>query len=478
MPRRNLSAITMVAAVSLFCWQASHGAKPKDEMMELYGLFVDAVEQVETNYVRPVNRRELLESALKGMLQNLDPHSQFITQTEWKSFRKQIEGRYGGIGITVENDPDTERLKVIAPMVGTPAYAAGVLSGDLIVEIDGQSTEGIGPDRAAEILTGRVGTPVNLKVRHEGDNSTEVLTMNRSFIDVPSVLGDTRKADDTWDFMLDKERKIGYVRITSFIQNTTEELKHALSDLKEQGMKGLVLDLRDNPGGLLSSAVEVSDLFVDEGLIVSTKGRNTPKKEYEAQKDAIYTDFPMVVLVNGGSASASEILSACLQDHKRAKIVGTRSFGKGSVQNIIELEDGNSVLKLTVASYFRPSGKNIHRFKNAKDSDEWGVTPDKDLAVKLTSEQYFSYARARRARDLISSRRAKPKVEPKAETKADGDAPKTTEVAKADVKPAAGADAPKVKATAKGEKRPFADLQRDKALAVMVSELASAAAKK
>src|SRR4051794_23606413 len=148
MPRRNLYTIAMVAAVSLFCWQATQGARPKDEMMELYGLFVDAVEQVEANYVRPVNRRELLESALKGMLQNLDPHSQFINESEWKSFKKQIEGRYGGIGIQVEVDPDSERLKVIAPMVGTPAYQAGVLAGDLILEIDGQSTDGMTPDRA------------------------------------------------------------------------------------------------------------------------------------------------------------------------------------------------------------------------------------------------------------------------------------------------------------------------------------------
>jgi carboxyl-terminal processing protease len=343
MPRRNLYAITMVAAVSLFCWQATQGARPKDEMMELYGLFVDAVEQVEANYVRPVNRRELLESALKGMLQHLDPHSQFINESEWKSFKKQIEGRYGGIGIQVEMDPDSDRLKVIAPMVGTPAYQAGVLAGDLILEIDGQSTDGMTPDRAVEVLTGRVGTPVKLKVRHEGDNKDEVLSMTRAIIDVPSVLGDRRKPDDTWDYMLDHDRKIGYVRITSFIQNTTEELKQALAGLKAEGMKALILDLRDNPGGLLSAAVEVSDLFVDKGMIVSTKGRNTPEKKYEAQRDAPYTDFPMVVLVNQGSASAAEIVSACLQDLKRAKVVGQRSFGKGSVQNILELEDGNSV---------------------------------------------------------------------------------------------------------------------------------------
>jgi carboxyl-terminal processing protease len=485
MPRRNLYAITMVAAVSLFCWQASQGARPKDEMMELYGVFVDAVEQVEANYVRPVNRRELLESALKGMLQNLDPHSQFINQSEWRSFRKQIEGRYGGIGITVEPDQDSERLRVIAPMVGTPAYNAGVLAGDTILEIDGQSTEGMATDRAVEVLTGRVGTPVKLKVRHEGDNNPETLTMNRAIIDVPSVLGDSRKPDDTWDFMLDKDRKIGYVRITSFIQNTTDELKAALSELKEQGMKALVLDLRDNPGGLLSAAVEVSDLFVNDGVIVSTKARNTPTKVYEAQHDAPYTDFPMTILVNGGSASAAEIVSACLQDHKRAKVIGTRSFGKGSVQNIIELEDGNSVLKLTVASYLRPSGKNIHRFKNAKDSDEWGVKPDKGLEVKLSTRQYIAYATGRRARDLISNRHPHPKAVETAkgddkdkdkdrEAKAKGDKAQPDDK---DIDDAPHEDNPQ-KERDRLQKRPFVDSQREKALAVVKEELDAAMAKK
>jgi carboxyl-terminal processing protease len=467
MPRRNLYAIAMVAAVSLFCWQATEGAKPKDEMMELYGLFVDAVEQVESNYVRPVNRRELLESALRGMLQNLDPHSQFINESEWKFFRKQIEGKYGGIGIQVEVDPDAERLKVIAPMVGTPAYTAGVLSGDLILEIDGQSTDGMTPDKAVEVLTGRVGTPVKLTVKHEADNKSEVLSMTRAIIDMPSVLGDSRKADDTWDFMLDHERKIGYIRVTSFIQNTTEELKHALAELKGDGMKALILDLRDNPGGLLSAAVEVSDLFLDNGTIVSTKGRNTPSKVYEAQKDGQYTEFPMVVLVNQSSASAAEIVSAALQDHKRAKVVGQRSYGKGSVQNILELEGGNSVLKLTVASYLRPSGKNIHRFKNAKDSDEWGVSPDPSLEVKLTPEQYLSYARARRKRDLVSNRRGKKPEAAKVET------------AKADEKPKDGEkDKDKEKDKAETAKKPAADLQLDKALAVVREEITTPTARK
>jgi carboxyl-terminal processing protease len=461
MPRRNLFAIVMVAAVAASCWQATrtHGAKPKDEMMELYGLFVDAVEQVEANYVRPVNRRELLESALRGMLHELDPHSQFITETEWKSFRKQIEGRYGGIGIQVEIDNDSERLKVLAPLVGSPAYAAGVLPSDLILEIDGQTTEGMDSDKAVEVLTGRIGTPVKLTVRHEGDNKIETLSMNRAIIDVPSVLGDVRKADDSWDYMLDHDKKIGYVRITSFIQTTPDELKHALDELKDEGMKGLILDLRDDPGGLLSAAVEVCDLFIDGGTIVSTKGRNTPTKTHEAKKDGEFVDFPMVVMVNQGSASAAEIVSACLQDHKRAKVVGHRSYGKGSVQNIIELEGGNSILKLTVASYYRPSGKNIHRFKNAKETDEWGVTPDKGLEVKLTPREYFAYSQARRTRDLVTNRRAhKPEENGKAEPKEKGKEATKAEPSK---------DAPKA------QPRPFIDTQRDKALAVMKEEIAS-----
>src|SRR3954453_12563147 len=207
MPRRNFFAIVMVGAVSLFCWQATHGAKPKDEMMELYGLFVDAVEQVESHYVRPVDRRELLESALKGMLQNLDPHSAYINTSEWKQFKRQIEGRFGGIGIQVGRAPAPSRLKVIAPMVGTPAYEAGVLAGDLIMEIDGQSSEGMNPDKAVEVLTGRPGTQVKLQVLHEGDEKAETRRMPRAIIDVPSFLGDSRKPDDQWDFMLDKEKK-------------------------------------------------------------------------------------------------------------------------------------------------------------------------------------------------------------------------------------------------------------------------------
>jgi len=456
MPRRNFFAIVMVGAVSLFCWQATHGAKPKDEMMELYGLFVDAVEQVESHYVRPVDRRELLESALKGMLQNLDPHSSFINTSEWRQFKKQIEGRFGGIGIQVGMDPDVNRLKVIAPMVGTPAYQGGILAGDVIMEIDGHSTEGMGPDKAVEVLTGRPGTPVTLTVLHEGEEKTEKITLNRAIIDVPSVLGDSRKPDDRWDFMYDKENKIGYVRISSFIPNTTEELKKALAELKSEGMRGLVLDLRDNPGGLLNAAVEISDLFITDGRIVSTKGRNIAGKNYDGQKEGTYEGFPMVVLVNEHSASAAEIVSACLQDDHRAKVVGQRTYGKGSVQNIIELEDGNSVLKLTVATYQRPSGKNIHRFKNAKDSDEWGVSPDPGLEVKVTGRDYSNWFFGRRDRDSLSRGR-RPRNAPEKEKEKEKDAEPAAEQARA---------------------KPFVDRVLNKALEVIKEDLKEPVAKK
>ena len=437
MPRRNLYAIAMVGAVSLLCWQVSQGAKPKDDVSEMYGVFVDAVEQVQQNYVRPVSRRELMESALKGMLSNLDPHSAYINTSDWKSFRRQIEGKFGGVGMTVEADDDTKRLKVIAPMVGTPAYAAGVMAGDLILDIDGVSTEGLTIDKAVEQLQGQPGTPVKLNILHEGAEKPEVLTVTRAIIEIPSVMGDRRKPNDEWEFMIDRDKKIGYIRITNFIADTADNVKDALESLKKEGMKALVLDLRDDPGGLLSSAVEISDLFVEEGKIVSTKGRNTAEKTFEAHKEGTFTGFPMVVLVNHNSASASEILAACLQDHNRALVVGERSFGKGSVQNILDLEDGNSVLKLTVATYWRPSGKNIHRFKNAKESDEWGVSPSPGLDLKMSREEYHNWFLGRRERDFLSSRNK----------------PKPDDAKKDD------------------KKKPFADKQLDKALSVLSEKL-------
>jgi carboxyl-terminal processing protease len=478
--------MAMIGAISLFCWQATQGAKPKDEMLELYGLFVDAVEKVEANYVRPVSRRELLENALEGMLQSLDQHSSYINTGEWKQFRKQIEGKFGGIGIQVGVDPETSRLRVIAPMVGTPAYEAGVLAGDQIMEIDGLSTEGMSPDKAVDVLTGRPGTAVKLSVLHEGIEQAETVSITRAIIEVPSVLGDRRGANDQWEFLIDKDRKIGYVRISSFIQNTADELRKALEQLKEEGVKGLILDLRDNPGGLLSSAVEISDLFLDvsgkyNGKIVSTEGRNTIPKSYIAQKDSPYEELPMVVLINQNSASASEIVSAALEDNNRATVIGQRSYGKGSVQNLLELEDGNSVLKLTVASYHRPNGDNIHRFRDSKSTDKWGVSPSPGMEIKLTPSEYLRWFVGRRDRDLKSAakgQRKHPEAVPTPEKTKTKNAEKPQDAGKAKSK-----DVEKAKTDEKAkpqlrirsphaEPGPFVDKVLDKALEVIKGKIA------
>ena len=484
MLRRSFFSIAMIASVSVCCWQATQGAKPKDEMLELYGLFVDAVEKVELNYVRPVTRRELLENALEGMLQNLDPHSSFINTSEWQQFRRQIEGKFGGIGIQVDLDNDSGRLRVVAPMVGTPAYEAGILAGDQIMEIDGKSAEGMSTEKAIEVLTGRPGTDVKLSVLHEGSEDPVTISLTRAIINIPSVIGDRRKPDDQWDLIIDKDKKIGYIRITGFNEHTADELRKILEQFKDDGGKGLILDLRDDPGGLLSAAVEVSDMFLEKGEIVSTKGRNTQPRHYEAQKDSTFeaSDIPMVVMVNQNSASASEIVAAALQDHKRAVVVGQRSYGKGSVQNLIDLDGGSSILKLTVASYYRPSGENIHRFKNAKTTDKWGVSPDSGMEVKLNHRDFVAWFVARRERDrgaLAKGHRktAEPdkagaKTEDKKPQEKTGDKPaQKTEAGKTQEKTAAKPN------SAQASSAKFLDRQLDKALEIIRTRLAEVKAK-
>jgi carboxyl-terminal processing protease len=217
------------------------------------------------------------------------------------------------------------------------------------------------------------------------------------------VLGDHYKPDGSWDYMLDKENKIGYIRLTHFSRHSAIELEKAVNELLEQGMKGLILDMRFDPGGLFSQATEIADMFIDGGVIVSTKGRNSPTRTWEAKKEGTFPNFPMAVIINHYSASASEIVAACLQDHHRAVIIGERSWGKGSVQNVIELEGGASALKLTTASYHRPSGKNIHRFPGATEKDEWGVKPDPGYAIKFTPAETLEYSETYRPeRDVLS----------------------------------------------------------------------------
>ncbi len=377
-------------------------AWPEQEQYELYKLLVDTIDQVERNYVKDIDRRELFEAAIQGVLGKLDPYSAYIGPEQLKQFRSSVEAEFGGIGIQISVDDG--RLKVLSPLVGTPAYRAGILAGDWIVEIDGESTKGVTIDQAVKRLKGEPGTKVILSVISEGGSKKRTVEVPRERIHVETVLGDHRDAEDAWNFMLDEKNRIGYVRLTAFSRDTARELQRVLEQLKAKNARGLILDLRFNPGGLLSAAIEVADLFLSKGRIVSTTGRNTPERVWDAKKNATFENVPMVVLVNRYSASASEIVAACLQDNQRALIVGERTWGKGSVQNVIELEEGASALKLTTAAYRRPSGKNIHRFNQSDENGEWGVVPDDGYEMKLDGTELANLVQDRRERDVVRPR--------------------------------------------------------------------------
>lgn len=367
------------------------------EEYELFKTLVDVMDQVEENYVEDVDRRELLKAAIRGVLSKLDPYSNYIEPTHVDRFRSSIESEFGGIGIQVGMRDG--HLTVLSPIVGTPAYKAGVLAGDRIIAIEGEPTKGLSLDECINKLKGKAGTAVTFTIQHV-DGTEETVTVRREVIRVETVLGDRRNEHDAWNFIYSNRNDIAYIRMTSFSRDTASELRQAIEQAKQQGMKGLVLDLRFNPGGLLESAIEVCDMFIKEGRIVSTKDRGGRSRTWDAKAEGTLDDFPMAILVNRFSASASEIVSACLQDHKRAVIVGERTWGKGSVQNVINLEGGGA-LKLTTAAYFRPSGRNIHRTEGARQTDEWGVSPDEGFKVQLTDAETADLIEWRRQRDVV-----------------------------------------------------------------------------
>lgn len=331
-------------------------ALPEDEAV-YRGLsnFTKVLDLIERNYVDKVDSEELTNNAIEGMLKTLDPYSAYLSPERYKELEIGTSGEFGGVGmeVAVENGV----LKVISPIEGSPADLAGIKPGDLITEIDGKPTGGMVVYDAVKLLRGPKGSNVTITVTREGEGSRNI-TLTRDVIHIKSVKYK----------LLDNE--IGYIKISQFQENVSDELKDALSKLElDNGgsLRGLVLDLRNNPGGLLDEAIEVADQFIDKGLIVSVRGRTSNQsKEYYATKGDSERDISLVVLVNKGSASASEVVAEALQDSKRATIIGSKTFGKGSVQTIIQLDDGSG-LKLTTAKFYAPSGRSI---------SDVGVTPD------------------------------------------------------------------------------------------------------
>ena len=309
--------------------------------------FSNILSIVKKNYVEDVETKALVSGAINGMLNSLDPHSAFLTPELYKDLQSDTQGRFGGLGIEITVKGGI--LTVVSPIEDTPAFKAGIKPGDQIFKIEDEFTKDMSLVDAVKKMRGLKGTKINLMIRRDGVADLLDFTLVRDVIRVQSVKSRSLEAG------------YGYVRLAQFQERSDRDLQRALEKLtgEKSGLKGLVLDLRNNPGGLLNQAVRVSDMFLDSGLIVYTEGRiESQKQKFFAQKDGTWTDFPIVVLVNGGSASASEIVAGALQDHKRAVVLGTKTFGKGSVQTILPLDD-NSALRLTTARYFTPKGRSI-----------------------------------------------------------------------------------------------------------------------
>ncbi len=318
--------------------------------------FTRVLDLIERNYVEEVDPEKLTNSAIDGMLKTLDPYSTYLSPERYRELEIGTSGEFGGVGMEVSEENGV--LTVITPIEGSPAEKAGIKPRDQIIEIEGKSTQGMVVQEAVRILRGPSGTPVKITIRREGEKEPRVITLIRDKIVVKSVKPELL------------ENGIGYVKLAQFQDRTSQELTEAISGLEAQNggeLRGLILDLRNNPGGLLTEAIDVVDEFIDSGLIVSVRGRTQDQtREYYATKNGSFQTFPVVVIVNDGSASASEVVAEALQDSKRAVILGTKTFGKGSVQTIIKLEDGSG-LKLTTAKFYAPSGRSIN---------EVGVTPD------------------------------------------------------------------------------------------------------
>ncbi len=390
MNREKLAWTISVLLIAILAFQIPHGMAQRDNDYAFVRTLVDIHRQVSTNYVESVDESKLEDAAINGMLGQLDPFTVYVPPAKQEEFDQLLEGNFKGVGIQL-NQRDDGKVEVITPIDGSPAFKAGVQAGDIVLKVNGESLEGLKltPDILKKIK-GAIGTSVTLTLQHEGAKDPVDLTMTREEVIVPTIKGYSRKPNNTWDYYVSDEPKIAYVRLTQFTPDSFEKLKAVVTDLLKDGMKGLVFDLRWNPGGRLDEAVKIIDLFIDKGIIVSTKGRNRPERIERAKAVGTLPKFPMVVLVNEHSASASEVVSGSLMDNHRAVVVGTRTYGKGSVQELIPLEGGNGELKMTVAYYYLPSGRLVHRKKDATD---WGVEPMINVPMDDATERAVAQAR-------------------------------------------------------------------------------------
>jgi carboxyl-terminal processing protease len=418
MSQRNLTFLIIGAAVSYACYLCG-------EQNPFARYAAHSLSQIHAGSLEHVPNQELFNAAMSGMVDVLhkhgDEHSQFISRDDADPFRAEMRQQFGGIGVRIRFRGDPPELVIVGtPDPGTPAAGSHIRAGDRVIAIDDKPTDGMTMSEVLHAMRGDPGQSVRLTVEHAKGERPETVALVRDVIVVDSILGDRRTAEGGWEFRLADSPDIAQVRITAFGSKTTEELAHVLAKLAKGGTKAVILDLRDNPGGALDAAVAICDMFLPAGLpIVETRDRDgsvrsryttTGKGQFQiALSSGATAGLPssaphglqLAILINQNSASASEIVAACLQDHHRAAVVGQRSYGKGTVQQLIPIESGQSLLKLTAASYWRPSGKNIHRRPDATEADDWGVSPDIDLDVALDEKEYEAFVKYRDDRDLL-----------------------------------------------------------------------------
>lgn len=396
MLRKSLLVISVATVTAAIAAQLTVAATRQSAYSWLDPL-IDVQTMVNRDFVTEPDRDALRDGAIQGMLDSLgDPYTEFIPAQDVAEFDKQTRGQFVGIGAEVRMQDGW--LLIVSPLEDSPAYRAGVMANDRVTAIDGESTFNKTVNDCIEMLTGEPGTPVKITVERAGQALE--FTIERARIATPTIKG-VHRIDDKWDFWIDPAQKIAYIRLTQFTSDAVEDFEAAIRPLVDQGLRGLVLDLRFNPGGLLPAAIDLSDLFLKDGLIVSTKGRSRPEQKVFAQAEGTLPDFPMVVLINRQSASAAEILSGALHDNNRAITLGERSYGKGSVQSVVALPSGAGQLKITEAHYFLASGRMIHR---TDDSVEWGVDPSPGFYVPMSDDELREMLTIRRQEEIIRPR--------------------------------------------------------------------------
>ena len=408
MPKRNLAWILVIVTIALLMWQLPQTIAVRDSVYEAFGSLVAVRAEIRNRYVEELDDANLVDAAvtagIEAMVEQLhDPHAAYLDRREYDRFKKRTRGDFGGIGIDIwATDAGFE---VLNRDQDSPAARAGILPGEIITHINGRSTRGLS---LVEVVNGMLGGPpgseVTLTVITPDQDSATVprdVRLRREVERLDPIRGWSRSPTGGWRFMLDQEARIGYIRLMKFTPNADKRLDAVINQLLRHRFRGLVLDLRENTGGLFDSGIAVADCFLETGLLVRRSGRKTDEKQWFASREGTYPGFEMAVLINGSTASAAELVAGALRDHDRAVIVGERSYGKGSVQEVVELNRGAGAIKLTIAYYYLPNGQCIHKTPDAAKTGRWGVEPT--LPVSLTDRQRQRWLEAWReiAREVL-----------------------------------------------------------------------------